>query len=599
MMTMKASIRCLFLLSTLLPSAAAFVGSPRSTHDVRTAAAFEAPTMPMSYPTADITAAAASTSTTALCMSSAASAIAVTKSTISAIFSQLRHHAKLLLVLLTASILIAKRSNPQTLLWPGTQTDKDCDAPLPTGTYGCPFFGINIMGGSKDYGPLYKIWQLGQKFGDIYRMYGLGMPIVVVSGKDNIKALLKNEFKGEGKGIGTYLFGNEHNVGQMFGDKALLYENDANKHGKLRKMVGEAMTPVAIAAALPSFQELANQQVDKVLKEDTIQMEEVFNEFTLDVAWKQILGLDLKEEDVPEFHKMVHHWVTGVMNPLLLVPFRIPGLMKVTKVGRARTYIVSKIEEKLDKLDKDGPDSSTLSKLYFATDDDGNKLTREEVIHNAMILIFAGSETSASTLTCASLLLGLHPSVWRKVKAEQDELVAELGEDFTRETLDRSVYLESVIKETLRIQPLVAGEARLVANTVEVGGKQIPKNWFAMYNVKQTHWNDPSTFKEDGSHMDVRKGFEPERWLNEETKPSEWMPFGEGGRRCIGERLGIAEMKVFLGMMARKLDKYDLVNVHGDDGIVWKTDTVMARPADGTEIRATAADTSHAVEYQI
>ena len=107
----------------------------------------------------------------------------------------------------------------------------------------------------------------------------------------------------------------------------------------------------------------------------------------------------------------------------------------------------------------------------------------------------------------------------------------------------------------------------------------------------------PPPFKEDGSHMDVRKGFQPERWLDETTKPSEWMPFGEGGRRCIGERLGMAEMKVFLGMMARKLDRYDLVSVHGDDDR--KPDTVMARPADGTEIKATAADTSHAVEYQI
>eukprot|EP00985_Skeletonema_marinoi_P025203 scaffold18263_cov71-Skeletonema_marinoi.AAC.2 len=60
------------------------------------------------------------------------------------------------------------------------------------------------------------------------------------------------------------------------------------------------------------------------------------------------------------------------------------------------------------------------------------------------------------------------------------------------------------------------------------------------------------------------KASDQERWLDETTKPSEWMPFGEGGRRCIGERLGMAEMKVLLGMMARKIDRYDLVNVHGD-----------------------------------
>ncbi|KAK1738865.1 cytochrome P450 family protein [Skeletonema marinoi] len=598
MLIMKGLSCCLLLLSAL-PSAAAFVGSPRSTHNVRTAAAARAP--PKSYPTVDITAAAAaSKSTTAIYMSSTSSSIAVVaKSAVTAVFAQLRRHAKLLLVLLTASLLFAKRSNPQTLLWPGTQTDKDCDAPLPAGGYGCPFIGINLFDGNKDYGPFVTSWQLGQKYGKIFKTYFAGFPIVNVSGKDNIKALLKNEFKGEGRGIGTKLIGGEHNLGDLFGDKAVLYENDAGKHGRLRKLAGDAMTPVAIAEALPSFQDLANQQVDRVLKADTIQMEEVFNDFTLDVAWKQILGLDLNEEDIPEFRKMVQIWVKCIMDPMLLVPFRIPGLMKWTKVGRARTYIVSKIEEKLDKLERDGPDSSTLSKLYFATDDEGNKLTREEVIHNAMILIFAGSETSSSTLTCASLLLGLHPNVWRKIKAEQDELVAELGEEFTRETLDKSVYLDSVIKETLRVKPIEFGEMRLVENTVEVDGKQIPKNWFALFNVKQTHWNDPSTFKEDGSHMDVREGFQPERWLDETTKPSEWMPFGEGGRRCIGERLGMAEMKVFLGMMARKLDRYDLVNVHGDDDIVWKPDTVMARPADGTEIRATAADTSHAVEYQI
>ena len=58
-------------------------------------------------------------------------------------------------------------------------------------------------------------------------------------------------------------------------------------------------------------------------------------------------------------------------------------------------------------------------------------------------------------------------------------------------------------------------------------------------------------------------------------------------------------MKVFLGMMARKIDRYDLVNVHDNDSIAWTTNTVMARPADGTEIRATAADTTAAVEYMI
>ncbi len=48
-----------------------------------------------------------------------------------------------------------------------------------------------------------------------------------------------------------------------------------------------------------------------------------------------------------------------------------------------------------------------------------------------------------------------------------------------------------------------------------VDGKRIPKNWLAILNVKNTHWEDPVVYKEDGSHMDVKKGFVPERWLDE------------------------------------------------------------------------------------
>lgn len=69
------------------------------------------------------------------------------------------------------------------------------------------------------------------------------------------------------------------------------------------------------------------------------------------------------------------------------------------------------------------------------------------------------------------------------------------------------------------------------------------------------------------------------------------MPFGSGGRRCIGERLAYAEMKIFLSMLARKVD-YELVNeIKSDDdsAILWKRNTAMARPLDGVLVKARAA----------
>lgn len=195
----------------------------------------------------------------------------------------------------------------------------------------------------------------------------------------------------------------------------------------------------------------------------------------------------------------VEDWTAGVMDPLLLLPFRLPGLMRSTKVGRARTYLVSKVEEQLEKLDKEGPDDSTLSKIYYATDEgeDGTtkRLTRTQVIDNALLLIFAGTETSASTLSCAALILALHPNVWQKIKDEQREITSKYGEDTTQQSIEECVYLDSVIKEVLRIKPLVLTELRKVDKTIIVDGKLIPKDWSVAINVKDTHWNDAKVKK--------------------------------------------------------------------------------------------------------
>ena len=97
--------------------------------------------------------------------------------------------------------------------------------------------------------------------------------------------------------------------------------------------------------------------------------------------------------------------------------------------------------------------------------------------------------------------MGLHPDVWEKIREEQQEIRSKYGEELTQQTLESCTYLEAVIKETMRIKPLEAQEMRKVEKTIVVDGKQIPKGWYALLNIKQTHVNDPKVYKEDGSHM--------------------------------------------------------------------------------------------------
>ena len=97
-----------------------------------------------------------------------------------------------------------------------------------------------------------------------------------------------------------------------------------------------------------------------------------------------------------------------------------------------------------------------------------------------------------------------------------------------------------------------------------------------------------SRFRTDGSHMDPLVGFQPERWLSSDTCPtSEYIPFGAGPRYCLGADLSLAEMKVFLAVMARTLESFELMQQSSDNlstTIQWKTSSLFQIPADGVKV---------------
>merc|ERR1712188_134851 len=134
--------------------------------------------------------------------------------------------------------------------------------------------------------------------------------------------------------------------------------------------------------------------------------------YTLDVAWRQILGLQLTEEEIPVFERNVATWIEGIVSLRVLLKINVKG----SPGYEARQRVIEKVEERIDQLLEDGPDGkSTLSGMVFATDADGDgdegrsttqspigskksaaaavkkRLSRKEISDNALILIVAGS----------------------------------------------------------------------------------------------------------------------------------------------------------------------------------------------------------------
>jgi len=128
--------------------------------------------------------------------------------------------------------------------------------------------------------------------------------------------------------------------------------------------------------------------------------------------------------------------------------------------------------------------------------------------------------------------------------------------------------------------------ARDVEETFTVDGKQVPKDWMVLTSVALTHQGDPKTWEngvDDGSNMDINVGYKPERWLHEDTAPtaSEYMPFGNGNRFCVGHILASVEMRAFLAVMARKIKSFDMLTPAVDTK--WK-EGVISTPKDGVRI---------------
>jgi cytochrome P450 len=486
-------------------------------------------------------------------------------------------------------------------LWPNTLSDTShAEQPLPPGPLGCPFKGYNTKQSSPSFGPGVLFYTLFERLQRprIFKLFSKNKGIVIVSGYANTKTVLSQEFDTVVSQVVPF-------TSKFIGTNSLRFSQDKQEHATLRKLVGMALQPSRVSKMIPSLQETAEDLVDETLSASrsnndtstttftTIQMEDICLKYTLSIALRHIIGLDdyFTREEADHFLQQVKTWIGAL--------YAKPN--EDARWQQAREYLVDKIEAKIQILEANGPDESTVSGMLFGTDPGDPKqlrLTRDEIIDNTLLLIFAGSETSASTLTNCLLLLGLNKlknkrgdnqntreTAWSEVTQEQEKAIQKYGtHQLNRTILESAAYLDGVVRESLRIKPIVGGSMRGTKATIVVDGYQIPAGWGVSYDRYNTHVLDPTTFRDDLSHMNIIQGFDPTRWYNTDTTINgqstipgqEWIPFGAGPRYCLGSDLAMVEMKTFLAVLARKMTDFDLVYPSVQD-VFWGTDDIPLR----------------------
>jgi len=173
-----------------------------------------------------------------------------------------------------------------------------------------------------------------------------------------------------------------------------------------------------------------------------------------------------------------------------------------------------------------------LSLLLAARDENGEPMSDAELCDQLMTLLFAGHDTTATSLAFALHNVLRHPEVL-------DRLRTELAQG-------RLEYVEATAKETLRLNPIVSEVGRVLSRPMRIGGWDLPAGVEASPCIYLTHrrpdlWPEPERFQ-------------PERFLGRRTSPYEFFPFGGGVRRCLGMAFALFEMKVVLAEILSRVE---------------------------------------------
>jgi cytochrome P450 len=319
---------------------------------------------------------------------------------------------------------------------------------------------------------------------------------------------------------------------------------------KHRKLANPVFAKRNVSTFMPIFHRSIRETIaewdasDGQIVDVTAQMKKL----TLRIVIRCLFSTDIdafSHEIMTSLQTLQHYSVYRLWSPLQL-PEYVPT-PRVRRYKRAKAFMermVDRIIARRHELGHQGPDD-LLSLLMAARDaDTGEPLPDEKVRHDIMNMFLAGHETTANAVAFALYLLAGDPAqaerLWREVEPTEDS-------DLEYEQLLSLSFNSRVFQESLRLYPSSWAMSRVVLQDYRFRGQLLPKGadllvsqWCLHRNPR--YWRDPERFDPDR--------FLPERL--EQVHKFAYIPFGAGGRKCIGVNLAEAEGRMILAMLARR-----------------------------------------------
>ena len=405
---------------------------------------------------------------------------------------------------------------------------KDTSYPLPPGSLGLPLIGETVQflldpnfGNKRE-----------KQYGLIYKTNILGRKTVFMTGAEANKFILSSHMAHFSWGKGW-----PKNFQELLGRS--LFLQDGEEHQRNRKLLMPAFHGQALTNYVNTMEQIITKYLQKWKNLKNLTWFPEMKKMTFEIASVLLLGSSPGDKT-----ELLSRWFTELTNGLFaILPIRA-SWSKYGKALAARDRLLEYIEQEIEKRISN-PGKDALGLMLQTRDEDDGRLSREEIKVQALLMLFAGHETTTSMLTFLCMALGQHPEILARARAEQQELG--ISEGLSLEKLKQMTYLEQILKEVERLYPPVGGGFRGVVKPFVFNGYHVPKDWIVSYRINSSH--------QDSNIFTNPQKFDPDRFSSEraEHKKKEYslVGFGGGPRFCLGYAFAQMEMKIFASVLLR------------------------------------------------
>jgi cytochrome P450 len=306
---------------------------------------------------------------------------------------------------------------------------------------------------------------------------------------------------------------------------------DEDDHMRQRKLLLPPFHGEAVRRYGELIEEIAAREVERWPVGVPFGLRPRMQAITLDVILRAVFGIR-GEQRLARFRAALPR-LTEASGVVMWLPFLRRNLgpwSPWVRFQRMRRAVDDLVYDEIRRRRAD-PDAGTrddmLSLLLQARHEDGSAMSDQELRDELITLLTAGHETSATALAWAfERLLRTPPALERLL-----------------DDLDDDTYMDAVVKETLRVRPVVIDVARVAKADMRIGGWDVRAGTVVVPAIALVQMR-PDLFPEP-------QAFRPERFLDAQPHAYTWIPFGGGVRRCIGAAFAQYEIRTVLRTVLR------------------------------------------------